>query len=175
MTITVFAGQLFFIIPESYFSHTLYSYFIAHSLFATMVYIKYLRNKSFFDIFTFSLPFLLTFSTIYIMLEGLDFWWNVRILSFAPVICFNATIVLLNYITRKNTRNYLFFIAITIWLIVDALASVYMFNLREELYYAIVIVLDAVVQYLICRGIMLDNSHKNELFIHKVTESTKKS
>lgn len=175
MTITILIGQLFFINPESYFSYSLYSYFIAHFLFAIMIYTKFLKNKSSLDIFTFSLPFLLTFSAIYIMLEGLDFWWNIKIIAFAPAVCFNATIALLNYITRKNTRNYLFFIATTIWIIVDALATVYMFNLREDLYYAVVITLDAIVQYLICRGVMLDNSHKKKLFIHKVTELTKKT
>lgn len=155
MIVLTFFGQVLFIKSNSYFAYTFYLYFIAHTLFAIIVYKKYLKDKSFFDAFTFSLPFILTFSIIYIMLEGMEFWWEIRIIVFGFMACLNATIVLLNYIATKNMRNYLLFIGLFIWIVVDGLAAVYIFNSRLEVYYIIIITLDAIVQYIICRGFSL--------------------
>lgn len=171
MTVFVLLGQLFFVNPDpnSHFSYTLYLYFIAHMLLSFIVYDKYLEDKSFFDIFTFSLPFILSLSVIYVMIDkdSLDTWWEFRLISFAFVVCFNATIVLMNYIAKKNIRNYLIFIGVVIWLIVDLLSVIYVFNMREEIYYQIITVLDAVVQYLICRGFILNNSKGDRSFPRK--------
>lgn len=152
-------GEVFFVMPDSYFSITIYGYLIAHILFTITVYKKHLENKSFFDVFTFSLPFILTFSVIYVMLEGLDFWWSIKILTFGPIMALNGAVVLLNYANKKNLRNYLFFIGTFIWFVVDILTAVYVFNLRLEIYYVIIVTLDALAQYIICRGFIVNKNN----------------
>lgn len=161
MLLFVCAGQLFFIEPDTYFSYTLYCYLITHILFSVIIYTKYLKRKSSFDIFTFSLPFLLTFSIIYIMLENLSFWWRIRALVFGPICCINGTITILNYLETKNRENFFLFVGIFIWLVVDALAMVYMFNLKEELYHNIIVILDAIANYLVCIGFAKGLSKKD--------------
>lgn len=157
-------GETFFVVPDAYFNITIYGYLIAHILFTITIYKKYLKNKSFFDAFTFSLPFILTFSVIFVMLEGLDFWWNLKILTFGPIMALNGAIVVLNYANTKNLRNYLFFIGTFMWFVVDTLAAVYVFNFRLEIYYVIIVTLDAIAQYIICRGFTLQK-RKAELII----------
>lgn len=152
MILLVFTAQLFFIKPDVYLKYSVYCYLMVHILFTVIVYTKYLKNKSSFDIFTFSFPFFMMFSVIYVLLENLSFWWHIKVLLFGPICCVNGTVAALSYIETKNKRNLFLFIGVFTWLVVDALTIVQAFNLKERLYYNIVVGLDVVANYLVCMG-----------------------
>lgn len=166
MLLLVCVGQLFFIKPSDYFTYTFYCYLIMHILFSIVIYTKHLKSKSRFDIFTFSLPFFLTFAIIYILLEDLSVEWNIRALIFGPISCINGTIVILNYLDKKSKGGFLLFLGIFIWIVVGALAMVYVFNFKKPLHYNVIVVLDVIANYLICMGFVdLSKANDNDGFL----------
>lgn len=170
MLVFVCLGQLFFIKQDVYFIYTFYCYLIMHILFVIIIYTKYLKNKSLFDVFTFSLPFLLMFSVIYVLLEDLNFWWSVRVLVFGFVCCLNATLAPLSYMETRNKMGFLLFIGVFIWIVVDGLAIVNLFNLRERTYYNIIVFIDAIASYLVCLGFVigsLDSEKDDDIIVVK--------
>lgn len=162
MIFFVFIAQIFFIRSEVYLLYSVYCYFTVHVIFTAIVYMKYLKNKSTFDIFTFSFPFFLMFSVIYVLLEDLSFWWHIRVLIYGPICCVNGTVAALSYMETRNKRNLLLFIGVFSWLVVDALTIVQAFNLKEKIYYDIVVVLDAVANYLVCLGFVFGALQEEE-------------
>lgn len=148
-------GELFYVYVEDYFQFSLYFYLISHVLFIRIIYAKFLVNKSFFDIFSFSLPFLLPYSIILILYENLNLQWHIIVTLFGLIACVNGSVVLINYAKTRNIQNYLLFIGFFILSLVDTLAGVYMFNIRDELYYLLSLSLDLIAKYMICRGFSL--------------------
>lgn len=67
MIFFISVGELLLTDSYQYFEYVMYSYLLAHLLFTIVIYRYYLANESKFDVFTFSLPFLLTFCIIYIV------------------------------------------------------------------------------------------------------------
>lgn len=148
-------GQLFFSQPENYFAYTIVTYSMAHIIFMLLIYNNFLKQKSPFEIFTFSLPFMLTLSIICILLD-FNFYWGIGIFVIGILACLNGSMVLLNYATETTVRNYILFIGYFIWFIVDELAGVFMFGKSEEVYYLFTVILDLLAQYLICRALIFN-------------------
>lgn len=148
-------GGLFYVFVEDYFLHSLSFYFIAHLLFIKIIYDKHLINKSFLDIFSFSLPFILPFAIILLLYKNLTIQWVFIISIYIIVGAINGSVVLINYAKTKNIQNYLFFMGFFILSLVGSLAGVYMFNIRDELFYLLSLTLDLIARYMICRGFLL--------------------
>lgn len=149
------AGELFYVYPEDYFHYSLAFYLISHLLFIKIIYDKHLINKSIFDVFSFSLPFLLPFSIILILFKNLTPKWTVTVVLFGIIACINGSVVLINYSKTRNIQNYLFFIGFFTLSLVSSLAGVYMFNIRDDLFYLLSLSLDLIAKYMICRGFLL--------------------
>lgn len=153
-------GEFFLTDSYKYFEYVIYSYLIAHVLFTIIIYRYYLRNESMFDVFTFSLPFLLTFSIIYILFN-LDLSWGIKVVSLGTIACINASTVLLNYANNRTKQNYLFFLGVFIWLVADAFGGIYRFKAKLEFHFLLSIALDFAAQYLIFRAFLLDAKKDN--------------
>lgn len=149
------AGELFYVYPESYFKYTLFFYLISHLLFAITIYKDYLTEKSLSDILVFTLPFALPYSIVLLLFKGLNLEWLLIVITFGLVGCVNGSVVFINYAKTKNVKNYLFFVGFFILSLVDSLAGIYMFNIKNELFYLLSLTLDLIAKYLICRGFML--------------------
>lgn len=162
MLLFIGVGEVFYVFIDTHFYISIYSYMIAHLIFIYLISKHYLKKQSLFDIFTFSLPFLFIFSVAYVLFN-IQFLEGIKIIITGIVACLNATLVLLNYANSRTVQNYLFFIGIIIWLMVDALSGVYMFNFKDEVYYLLTILLDAIAQYMICRAFILDGIDEEDL------------
>lgn len=161
MLLFVGLGQIMFIFIEDYFYVSVFSYFSAHIVFSYIIYKKYLKKQSLFDIITFSLPFIFVFSVAYVLFDiNLD--KGAKIIITGLVACLNASLILLNYANTRNVQNYLFFMGLFIWLMVDALSGVYMYSFKEEIFYLLAVMLDVIAQYMICRAFMLDAPNKDD-------------
>lgn len=148
-------GELFYVNPQSYFKYSLYCYFISHLLFIRIIYVKYLMNKQITDVIIFSLPFVLPYSVILLLFKDLDLQWSIIVAVFGIVACINGSVVFINYAKTRNIQNYLFFVGFFVLSLVDSLAGIYMFNLKDELFYLLSLTLDLMAKYMICRGFML--------------------
>lgn len=148
-------GGLFYVFVEDYFLYSFGCYFIAHFLFTKTIYDNYLVNKSFFDIFSFSLPFLLPFSIILLLYQNLTIQWKLIFSIYIFLGAINGSVVLINYAKTKNIQNYLFFMGFFILSLVSSLAGVYIFNIRDDLFYLLSLTLDLIAKYMICRGFLL--------------------
>lgn len=156
LTILFFGvGELFYVYPESYFKYALFFYFISHLLFTIIIYKDYLTEKSLSIISVFTLPFLLPYSIIFLLFKGLGVEWIFLITFFALFGSVNGSVVFINYAKTKNIQNYRFFIGFFILSLVDSLAGVYMFKIRDELFYLLSLTLDLIAKYMICRGFIL--------------------
>lgn len=148
-------GELFYVYPEVYFKYSLLFYFVSHLLFIITVYKDYIVKKSFSNTLIFTLPFILPYSVILLLFKGLSLQWVLIVIVFGMVACVNGSVVFINYAKTKNIQNYLFFIGFFILSLVDSLAGIYMFNIRDELFYLLSLTLDLIAKYMICRGFML--------------------
>lgn len=155
MILTFGFGELFYVYVESYFQFSLYLYFLSHLIFTKIIYDKFLVDKSLFDIFSFSLPFILSYSIILLLYENVNLQWAITIIIFGLLASVNGSVVLINYAKTRNIQNYLFFTGFFVLSLVDSLAGVYMFKIRDELFYLLSLSLDLIAKYMICRGFLL--------------------
>lgn len=153
-------GEFLLIDPYQYFEYVIYSYFLSHVIFSVVIYNNYLRNESKFDVFTFSLPFLLTFSIVFILFN-LNLFWGIKVLILGISACINGSVVLLNYANSRTKQNYFFFVGGFIMLVADAFGGIYRFTAKEEINYFSSILFDFIAQYLIFRGFLLDAKEDN--------------
>lgn len=156
MIFFIAVGELAFLYPKDYFIVSIYAFCIAHIIFTFIIYRNYLRNKSKFDVFTFSLPFMFTISVIFVLLD-LDVFWSVHLVIAGLATIVNASTVLLNYANKRNEQNYLFFMGVFIWMLLNSLAVVYVFKESKEIYYLLSVILDVIAHYMICRAFILDD------------------
>lgn len=154
-------GEIAFLFRKDYFIVSTYTFTIAQIILTIVIYHKYLRNRSKFDIFTFSLPFLFTISVIYLLLD-LNYFWSIHIFFAGLVTIVTASTVLLNYANTKNVQNYLFFMGAFTLLLLNTLACIYVFHDSEEIYFLLAIILDVIANYMICRAFLLDGVEEEE-------------
>lgn len=155
MVLSFGIGELFYVYPQVYFKYSLLFYFVSHLLFIRTVYKDYIIKKSFSDILIFTLPFILPYSIILLLFKDLSLQWVFIIIVFVLVACVNGSVVFINYAKTKNVQNYLFFIGFFVLSLVDSLAGIYMFKIRDEIFYLLSLTLDLIAKYMICRGFML--------------------
>lgn len=160
MILLVTIGEFFITYPYQYFNYVILFYLLAHITFTIIIYRNYLRNESFFDVFTFSLPFLLTFSIIYILYE-LNFYWGIKVMILGVFVCINTSTVLLNYANNRSKQNYLFFLGMFLWLVADSFGGAYRFKGGILLFNFFSISLDFISEYLICIAFLLDAKEEN--------------
>lgn len=148
-------GKMLFVYVNDWFYISILFYSLAHIIFIVIIYKGYLKHQSAFDIFTFFLPFIFIFLVAYILFD-IPANEGFKIILTGVISCINATLVLLNYANTRSVQNYLFFIGIFIWLLVDAFAAMYMYKYKEDIFYLLTVMLDAIAQYMICRAFILD-------------------
>lgn len=164
----VFAGHCFIIYPDDYFQICLYLYLIASVLTSVLIFQKILKNKSFFNIFTFALPFFMAFMTVFLLIsKNLEDSLIVPIFVFGIAVCISGSIVLLNYSQNKDIGNYLIFIGVFTIITADASAALYQYGKMGILYYQLLILFDYLGQYAFCRGLIMkqqESSKKDYLY-----------
>lgn len=156
-----FLGDVFYSYPIRFFHISLVFYVAVYIAFSIYLYKKGLKNKDWFLIFTFALPFLFTYGIIFTLLRNLDMWWGIGIGLVGIVICVNASLVVLSYAYRRSKRNLFFFVGVFLIQMVNFLAGVYYFNEQNQSYYLIINGCSLVAQYLICLGFIV--SKKEEI------------
>lgn len=156
-------GHMFMIFPQKYFVICLYCYLIFHILITYLIYQKFLAKKSIFNIFTFSLPFFMSFLTVFLLIYKNLTSDLIAVFLFGTIAAVNGAIVLLNYSQDQNIINYLIFIGLFTVIAADASGSLYRYGNQDILFYYLLVLLDQLGQYAICRG-MIAKQKEQEKF-----------
>lgn len=163
MLFMAMVGQLFMILPYNYFVFSLLAYLVFHLIATIFIFKKFLLKKSVFDIFTFALPFFMSFSTIFFLIYKNLNNDLIPVFFFGIIGAINGSVVLLNYSQQQNIPNYLIFIGLFTVISADANASLFVYGEGSIIFYHLLILLDQLGQYAICRGIIL-KEQENEMF-----------
>lgn len=161
MLVSSLLGHMFLIYPEKYFTLCVFSYFSMHIFGIILVFKHFLTKKSWLDIFTFSLPFLIVFCVVFILLKdnlGTD---KIPIILIGMAAVSTGSLVLLNYSQKKNLSNYLIFLGL--FTIISAESSGALFKYAEKgvIFYYFIVCLDQLGQYALCMGILINEQEKN--------------
>lgn len=154
MLIAMLFGHLFMVFPQKYFIICLYFYIVFHLLITYLVYKRFLIKKSIFNIFTFALPFFMSFLTIFLLIYNNLHNDLIPVFLFGSIAAINGSVVLLNYSQRQSITNYLIFIGLFTVIAADASGSLYQYAEQDILFYYLLILFDQLGQYAICRGII---------------------
>lgn len=161
----ILIGHLLTSYIESYFIYCLLIYTVVNILNLVNIYKNHLAKKSFFNIFTFSLPFFMAFATIFVLIaDKMEGYLLVPVFVFIITACINGSIVLLNYSQKQDIDNYLIFIGAFTVISCYACVALYMFGGKDDLYYQLVVLFDYLGEYAICKGIILSQQPKRSKF-----------
>lgn len=152
------AGHTFIIYTKEdlYFTLSLCCYFIVNVLNIISIYKNYLNKKSFFNIFTFALPFFMTFATVFILIyNDIKPTLLLPIFLFIITACINGAVVLLNYSQEQSISNYLIFVGTFTTISCYACTALYLYGDKNELYYQLLNLFDYLGQYALCRGVII--------------------
>lgn len=163
MLISILIGHLFMIFPQKYFIICLCSYLAFHLLATSLVYKKFLVKKSSFNVFTFSLPFFMSFLTIFLLIYKNLSDDLIPVFLFGTVAAVNGAVVLLNYSQKQNITNYLIFIGLFTVIAADASVSIYKYSETDIIFYYLLVLLDQIGQYAFCRGLILKHDEEEKL------------
>lgn len=163
MLFSIGIGHYLMIFPKTYFIPALYAYLGFHLFTSILIFQQFLKNKSIFNVLSFSLPLFMIF-LIFVLLffENLESISVVHIFSFGAIICINGSVALLNYFQQQNIGNYLIFVGVYIIITSDACCYIYNYeNPNNTLYYQLLVFLDFLGLYTVSRGVVV-GQQKNE-------------
>lgn len=145
-------GDGFYSFPIQFFSFSFVFYTVIYIIFTLYIY-KELKNKDWFRIFTFASPFIFTYGVIILLLKNVTPLWFLAILITGFTTCINASVITLNYASKRSKRNFFFFIGMFLIQMMNFLAVMHYFNEQSKnSYYLIINTLSLFSQYLICLG-----------------------
>lgn len=157
-------GHINFTFPSlSRFNYTFFPYLLSHILMITIIYKNYLKNESIKDILIFALPFSFAFIVFSVSLLNIDYVWFIKSSFLGIAACINCSVVLLVYADKASIKNYLLFFGTFMWFLVDAFCAIYLFNGEDEFFYFLLLILDWIAQFMICRSLMIKERNKDNL------------
>ncbi|ARV14733.1 hypothetical protein BTO07_06030 [Polaribacter sp. SA4-12] len=152
-----FWGDTFLLFKDQFFLFGLVSFLMAHIL-----YIKissgYLRKIGFTKIITASIPFVLVFGSIVLLIKDNLGDMLIPVIIYGIIISAFGTLTLLNYLQQKTTENLWLFLGALIFIISDSFLAVNKFHEAREMYGVTIMVTYIVAQYLICKAMIIKDS-----------------
>lgn len=163
MLFSLFLTHCFVIFPELYFMTGIYAYLAFNVLAIPLLYKKILLKRSIFNVITFALPFFMATTTIYLLIyKNLENSDIIPVFVFGITACLNGSIVLLNYSQEQDVDSYLIFIGMFSIIATSASGSVYKYGGGGIIFYHLLILLDFLGQYALCRGIIMKQQKLEE-------------
>ena len=152
-----FWGDTFLLFKDQFFLFGLVSFLVAHVL-----YIKissgYLKKNGFAKIITASIPFILVFGSIVLLIKDNLGDMLVPVIIYGIIISAFGTLTLLNYQQQRTTENLWLFLGALIFIISDSFLAVNKFYEARELYGITIMITYIVAQYLICKAMIVKDS-----------------
>jgi uncharacterized membrane protein YhhN len=152
-----FWGDTFLLFKDQFFLFGLVSFLVAHVL-----YIKissgYLKKNGFAKIITASIPFILVFGSIVLLIKDNLGDMLVPVIIYGIIISAFGTLTLLNYQQQRSTENLWLFLGALIFIISDSFLAVNKFYEARELYGITIMITYIVAQYLICKAMIVKDS-----------------
>ena len=152
-----FWGDTFLLFKDQFFLYGLVSFLVAHIL-----YIKissgYLRKISFAKIITASIPFILVFGSIVLLIKDNLGDMLIPVIIYGIIISAFGTLSLLNYQQQRTTENLWLFLGALIFIISDSFLAINKFYEAREMYGITIMITYIVAQYLICKAMIVKDS-----------------
>ena len=152
-----FWGDTFLLFKDQFFLFGLVSFLVAHIL-----YIKissgYLKKIGFAKIITASIPFILVFGSIVLLIKDNLGDMLVPVIIYGIIISAFGTLTLLNYLQQRTTENLWLFLGALIFIISDSFLAVNKFYEAREMYGITIMITYIVAQYLICKAMIVKDS-----------------